>query len=215
MGLCGVAVVAAFVVPSVSQTIYGGGGCFFGIACQAKSLSVNGAAIGANAVAVTGSSVFTGLVTVNNTVAAAGNLTAGGASLVGWTNRSSETSPSDGVVEITNNAANGFTRLDLGGTTSSFPALAPNGSALQIVGADGAALTALDAGRLDIGGTTANVAFGEIGSVKISASGSAPGAGFGKLSWVAGTTGSSCKLIAYAGTSTTPVTIVDNVGTGC
>ncbi len=43
----------------------------------------------------------------------------------------------------------------------------------------------------------------------------APGAGFAKVYWVAGTNGGTCKLISYAGTSTTPVTIVDNVGGGC
>lgn len=65
------------------------------------------------------------------------------------------------------------------------------------------------------GSAPAAVVAGEIASPKITASGSAPGAGFGKMEWVAGTTGGSCKLIAYAGTSTTPVTIVDNVGSGC
>lgn len=56
---------------------------------------------------------------------------------------------------------------------------------------------------------------GEQGMAKISASGTAPSAGFAKFEWVAGTTGGTCKLISYAGTSTTPSTIVDNVGSGC
>lgn len=56
---------------------------------------------------------------------------------------------------------------------------------------------------------------GELGFTKIAASGTAPGAGIGKLAVVAGTNANTCKLIMYAGTSTTPVTIVDNVGTGC
>lgn len=64
------------------------------------------------------------------------------------------------------------------------------------------------------GGTSA-LAIGETQTAKISASGVAPGAGFAKFSWVAGTNAGTCKLISYAGTSTTPVTIVDNVGTGC
>jgi hypothetical protein len=42
-----------------------------------------------------------------------------------------------------------------------------------------------------------------------------PGAGFLKLGVMAGTTGGTCKLVAYAGTSTTPTTIIDNVGGGC
>jgi hypothetical protein len=50
---------------------------------------------------------------------------------------------------------------------------------------------------------------------KKTASNTAPGAGLLKFQVVAGTTGGTCKIIAYAGTSTTPVTIVDNVGGGC
>lgn len=44
--------------------------------------------------------------------------------------------------------------------------------------------------------------------------GAAPGAGFLTMKMVAGTAG-SCKLIVYGGTSTTPVTLADNIGSGC
>lgn len=44
---------------------------------------------------------------------------------------------------------------------------------------------------------------------------SGPGAGFLSVEVVAGTTSGSCKLIAYAGTDATAVTVVDNVGSGC
>lgn len=78
------------------------------------------------------------------------------------------------------------------------------------------------AGSLTVPGVTtlgataqATGASGELAMAKISASGTAPGAGFGKMEWVAGTTAGTCKLIAYAGTSTTPTTIIDNVGGGC
>jgi hypothetical protein len=63
--------------------------------------------------------------------------------------------------------------------------------------------------------TAATLSTGETAGTKISASGTAPGAGYAKFEWTAGTTGGSCKLISYAGTSPTPVTIVDNVGSGC
>ena len=43
---------------------------------------------------------------------------------------------------------------------------------------------------------------------------SAPGAGYGMLRWEAGTGANTAKLVAYAGTSTTGTTIVDNVGGG-
>ena len=45
-------------------------------------------------------------------------------------------------------------------------------------------------------------------------SATAPGAGFARLGFVNGTTAGTAKLVAYAGTSTTPTTIVDNIGTG-
>lgn len=42
----------------------------------------------------------------------------------------------------------------------------------------------------------------------------APGAGVGLLRWETGTNAGTLKLVAYSGTSTTGVTIVDNVGAG-
>lgn len=68
---------------------------------------------------------------------------------------------------------------------------------------------------LQVGGSGATVAAGETAGAKISASGSAPGAGYAKMEWIAGTNSGTCKLISYAGTSTTPVTIIDNVGASC
>lgn len=64
------------------------------------------------------------------------------------------------------------------------------------------------------GGTEASVVSGELGYASISATGVAPGAGFCKEEWVAGTVPGTGKKIAYCGTSTTPTTIVDNVGGG-
>lgn len=75
--------------------------------------------------------------------------------------------------------------------------------------------TAPAAGGFNIGATTASMATGELGFTKITASGSAPGAGTCKEAWVAGTGAGTCKKIAYCGTSGTAVTIVDNVGAGC
>jgi hypothetical protein len=70
-------------------------------------------------------------------------------------------------------------------------------------------------GPVELTGATATLAAGEVGLPKVAASGTAPGAGNIKFEAVAGTNSGTCKLIAYAGTSTTPVTIVDNVGAGC
>lgn len=43
----------------------------------------------------------------------------------------------------------------------------------------------------------------------------APGAGLCVQFFVAGTNATTCKLQSMCGTSTTPVTIVDNIGGGC
>lgn len=53
----------------------------------------------------------------------AGGVAAGASAAYSWAGRSSMLSPSDGVIEIANNAGTDFTRLQLGGTTSSFPAI--------------------------------------------------------------------------------------------
>lgn len=83
-------------------------------------------------------------------------------------------------------------------------------------GAQGDKSGTIKAATLGLSGNTAIVlAAGEAGMSKITASGSSPGAGTAKFEWVAGTNAGSCKMISYAGTSTTPVTIVDNVGSGC
>lgn len=75
------------------------------------------------------------------------------------------------------------------------------------------------AGYLQSGSVTAlTLTAGAIGMTKIAASGSAPGAAGLKLEVVCGTNAGTAKIIAIAGTSTTAVTIVDNVGaavTGC
>lgn len=55
---------------------------------------------------------------------------------------------------------------------------------------------------------------GAFGLTKITPSASAPGAAGAKLEVVCGTNTGTAKLIMYAGTSATAITIVDNVGTG-
>jgi hypothetical protein len=71
------------------------------------------------------------------------------------------------------------------------------------------------ADALQTGSVTAlSMKSGEFGFTTIAASGPAPGAAGGKFDLVCGTTAGSAKLIAYAGTSTTPVTIIDNIGAG-
>jgi hypothetical protein len=59
--------------------------------------------------------------------------------------RSRITSPSDGVLTLLNNGSTDFTRLQFGGTTSSFPALRRNGNQIDAILADGSALCSLGA----------------------------------------------------------------------
>lgn len=76
------------------------------------------------------------------------------------------------------------------------------GGSLTVVGP-----TNLSSGALTL--TTFAVGLG-----KMTASGSAPGATGAKLELVCGTGAGSVKLTVLGGTSTTPVTIVDNIGSG-
>jgi Pectate lyase superfamily protein len=52
------------------------------------------------------------------------------------------------------------------------------------------------------------------GLSKVTTAAAAPGATLAKLALLPGTNAGTAKLVMYAGTSTTPVTIIDNVGTG-
>lgn len=55
---------------------------------------------------------------------------------------------------------------------------------------------------------------GELGFAKITAGASAPGASGAKLAVRCGTNAGSAKIVAYAGTSSTGVTVLDNIGSG-
>lgn len=83
------------------------------------------------------------------------------------------------------------------------------------IGTPSTAIAAIS-GSLQIGSITpATLLNGDLAMVKTANSAGAPGAGFLKLESLAGTTGGTCKIVAYAGTSTTPVVLIDNVGSGC
>jgi hypothetical protein len=91
------------------------------------------------------------------------------------------------------------------------------GTFMQITGTNtsGTAI-AMHSGSLQVGSTTAAALLnGDFDLVKTANSASGPGAGHLKLEVLAGTTGGTCKLIAFAGTSATPVTVLDNIGSGC
>lgn len=71
------------------------------------------------------------------------NISAGSSGFIFWTSQTLLSSPSDGLLKITNSAATDFTRLQLGGSTSSFPAIGRNGIFLEVLAADGAATASL------------------------------------------------------------------------
>lgn len=68
--------------------------------------------------------------------------------------------------------------------------------------------------NLSLGSATLTISSGSMGLSKITASAAAAGAGGGKIELVCGTNAGTAKLIVYAGTSATPVTILDNIGAG-
>jgi hypothetical protein len=99
-----------------------------------------GAVFGAGLTATTGT--FSGAGTFG------GNLVTNSSFVIGWSGASTLLSPSDGVIRLANSAATDFSRLQFGGTTSSFPAFARSSATLQAVKADGSAYTNFEAAVL-------------------------------------------------------------------
>lgn len=79
---------------------------------------------------------FTGGITVSGQITAV-DVQAGTPNFFYWSTRSVMQSPANGNVELTNAARTGFTSLQLGGVTASFPAIAVFGNALAHRQADG------------------------------------------------------------------------------
>ena len=71
-----------------------------------------------------------------------------------------------------------------------------------------------NAQRFNLGQGNTALAAGRLAMGRDAAAAFAPGAGYGLLRWETGTNAGTLKLVAYAGTSTTGVTVVDNVGGG-
>lgn len=90
----------------------------------------------------------------------------------------------------------------------------PAGTTGTVVNAPVTRVSILPTGGLSVGSATLTLTGGAFGMDKIIASGSAPGAGGGKLELVCGTNSGTAKLIIAAGTSATAVTVIDNIGAG-
>ena len=147
--------------------------------------------------------------TITGNLLVSGEIRAGSANAIYWSGRSVMYSPSDGVIRVANNAETDFNRMQFGGTTSSFPALKRAGVGLLVTNGDDSA-----PGYFQVGSTALTMTAGAFGLPKMTASASAPGASGVKFEAVCGTNAGTAKLIMYAGTSTTAVTVIDNVGSG-
>lgn len=97
-----------------------------------------------------GTAASPSLFTVSNlgTVVAAGNMRVAGSSEFSFSSQSKITSASDGVMRVSNNAGTDFTRLQFGGTTSSFPSLKRSGGELHVRLADDSAYANLQAATI-------------------------------------------------------------------
>lgn len=86
---------------------------------------------------------LTGNLSMTGSIGNLSELVLADTALLYWLTRTVISSPSNGVLRLTNNAQTDFTRLQFGGTTSAFPAIGRNGTALEIIGADGAGPSSL------------------------------------------------------------------------
>jgi disulfide oxidoreductase YuzD len=82
------------------------------------------------------------------TITASGSITAGAATSFILSGRSKLNSSADGLATLQNNAGTGFTGLNLGGNTSSFPRLARSGTAMMQTLGDGTAGGSFGAGGM-------------------------------------------------------------------
>lgn len=108
----------------------------------------NALTIASTQIATFGSSVVTnGTITLNsgNVILSAGGVYPAATGAVQWSGRSTLTSPADSNILLQNNAQNAFNLLQLGGTTSSFPAIKRNSAAIDFRLADDSGYADLNA----------------------------------------------------------------------
>lgn len=115
------------------------------IATNTANIATNTANIATNTTAIAGKALkdLSDNTAANFAVTAAGSL--------GFATRSLITSPSNGTLLLTNNAGSSFTRLSLGGTTASFPAIVRNNADLLFKKADDSAYADIYANAIGFG----------------------------------------------------------------
>lgn len=102
-----------------------------------------------SAITVTGS-----LTVANNLTVTAGNAVIGASNYYEWASQSVISSPSDGVVLLQNFATTSFSRLQFGGTTSSFPSLKRSTTGIIVQLADDSGVAPLTSGVLTVTGNS-------------------------------------------------------------
>lgn len=105
-------------------------------------VSINGGAfLNLLALSSAGGAILTGALQLS------GNLNFAASGLITWASRSRVGSSADGIIELFNTAQTGFTRLNFGGVTSSFPAITRSGAAFILTLADGTGSAAITTGN--------------------------------------------------------------------
>lgn len=107
--------------------------------------------------AASGNTVVAGTLGVTGAITGSSDVLAGASAKLGWSSRGHLLAQSDGILTLLNNAETDFSRLQFGGTTSSFPALRRTGAQLDVVLADTSALAALASASLTTGSLTVTV----------------------------------------------------------
>jgi hypothetical protein len=151
-----------------------------GLITAVRAIGAGSTALNLGTAAATGHSlnasdvIVGGKLEVDGELFADGNLTLADASVVAFGARGTVRSPSDGVLTLLNNAGSAFGRIQLGGTTASFPSLKRNSAALQAQLADDSApaqFVCLDLLGFNSAGTERVRVAGSVGYIYVSESG--------------------------------------------
>lgn len=112
---------------------------------------VNNSNTPALTISTASAAAFSGAITATSFVGTA-HVYVGGTSEIGWNLRAKMRSPADGIITLYNDPNTDFTRMQFGGTTASFPALARNATTIDVILADGSAYAPLHCAAFTMNG---------------------------------------------------------------
>jgi hypothetical protein len=104
-------------------------------------------------VSVAGGAFTTPFSLANSGALSIGSLSVSAGAWISWSGRSNLASSANGLIELYNTAGTDFTRLNFGGTTSAFPAIARSTTFLDLVLADASGPCQVSCGKDAIGAT--------------------------------------------------------------